>query len=370
VLALAALQIAVLTMTPGSDLFARFGHTAILVEDGDDQRVYNFGAFHGSDPALPRQFLHNRIPYFLGVSDFETFLGKYAARTIVGQVLALDEREARRLADLLAWTALPENREYKYDWFRNNCTTRTRDVVDAAIGGELRAQLTGRKAGRTIRGTLRDALWSVPSVFTAFSLALNQRVDGALTRWDELDMPADLMFGLREGLRADGRPLVASEWRIEGPLPRPRVQARFIQPLAEAVLLALLALGLLWPGRAARIAGGMGVAAWGLASGLVGLYLVAWWVLPYPDADASANLIAFSPLALVLVGSGIAHARGREARVGRRVVDLVLLATLVEAAAHLVGRGHQDHLRHAAYAVAALVLARAVLRRWAEVKKP
>src|SRR4051794_33497344 len=101
-------------MTPGGDLFARFGHTAILVEDGDDQRVYNFGAFHGSDPALPSQFVHNRIPYFLGVGDWETFAGKYAARTIVGQVLALDEREARRLADLLEWTAQPENREYQY----------------------------------------------------------------------------------------------------------------------------------------------------------------------------------------------------------------------------------------------------------------
>jgi hypothetical protein len=42
--ALAVLEITVLTMSPGADLFARFGHTAIRVEDEEGPRVYNFGA--------------------------------------------------------------------------------------------------------------------------------------------------------------------------------------------------------------------------------------------------------------------------------------------------------------------------------------
>ena len=90
---LAALAITVLTMSPGGDVFARFGHTAILVEDEAGARVYNFGAYRGSDPHLVSQFLHNAIPYYLSVNEIDRFAWKYRDREIVGQELALDEKQ-------------------------------------------------------------------------------------------------------------------------------------------------------------------------------------------------------------------------------------------------------------------------------------
>src|SRR4051812_9207025 len=97
-------------MTPGSDVFARFGHTALRVEDDSGVRVFNFGAFKGDDPQVVSQFLHNQIPYYLSVNELDAFARKYRDRTITAQVLALDESEARHLIERLEWTARPENR--------------------------------------------------------------------------------------------------------------------------------------------------------------------------------------------------------------------------------------------------------------------
>src|SRR6185369_8305531 len=99
-------------MSPGGDLFARFGHTAILVEDEAGARIYNFGAYKGSDPHIVSQFLHNAIPYYLSVNSIELFEHKYRDRLVTGQRLDLDEKEARALVERLEWTLRPENRAY------------------------------------------------------------------------------------------------------------------------------------------------------------------------------------------------------------------------------------------------------------------
>lgn len=48
----------VLTMAPHSDLFTRFGHTALMVEHAAtrEKKVYNFGEFDYDDPDLMELF--------------------------------------------------------------------------------------------------------------------------------------------------------------------------------------------------------------------------------------------------------------------------------------------------------------------------
>jgi hypothetical protein len=363
-----ALEVAVLTMTPGAELFARFGHTALRVVDGAGHvRIYNYGAFNGADPQLGRKFLENRIEYFLGAVDWEQFASRYASRTVTGQVLALDDGEADRLIRRLEETARPENRGYRYDWFRNNCTTKVRDILDETLGGALKAELARQPSGRTIRNTLEGALWSVPSLYSFFSLTLNRRVDEPLSRWDALDMPGDLMRGLRTLRRADGRPLVAEEWAWQGAAPRPRREPGWLLPSLAGLLLMLLAAGAVGRGPRARVAGGLGLAAWGLGSGLVALWCLVMWSLPYPDTDASANLIAYSPLALFEVPLAAAFARGRLPANGRRLLGRLLEALMVlaalEMAGHVLGLGRQQHLVYTVYALAAMGLGRLTLKR-------
>jgi hypothetical protein len=344
----AALLITVLTMSPGGDLFARFGHTAILVEDEAGARVYNFGAYKGSDPRIVSQFLHNAIPYYLSVNPIDLFERKYRDRVITGQRLDLDDKQARALVERLEWTLRPGNRAYQYDWFRQNCTTKTRDTIDEALGGWWRAQLSGGPARhhRTIRAFLLDALYTVPSVATLFSIGLNARVDQPLDAWQELAMPADLSRALGEARRPDGRPLLAETWTWRGPAPLPADQPAWLQPLGEALLLYLLFLGAL-----GRRVGGVGLMLWGSISLLFSLWFAFWTLVPYPDCTLSVNLFAYSPLGVVFIIDGVRLCRGRAPRWSRRAAEITVVLVL----ASLLSR--QQHLRYALYALVASLLA-------------
>jgi hypothetical protein len=334
VLALAVLEVAVLTMTPGSDVFSRFGHTAILVEDDQGIRVFNFGAFKGDDPHIFSQFLHNAIPYYLTKNDSQLFFYKYRNRRVLAQVLDLDESEARHLIEKLEWTARPENRNYKYDWFHNNCTTKTRDAIDEALGGILQEQFAGKppRGHPTIRKLMMDALWSAPSIGTLFSISMNDRAEEPLDSWSELAMPIDLMRGLREAKRSDGRPLVADEWTWDGPAPRPRNQATFIQPLCEALLLFLLMMGVLFRVR-------VGLYVWSLFCLILSAWFVFWSIIPYGYGFLTMNLLGYSPLMIFVL---LRH------RWARRILEIIILSTIFGL---IFAR--QVHLRYALYSLAA-----------------
>lgn len=336
-----ALAITILTLTPGSDLFARFGHTAILVEDGERRTVYNYGTYDGGDPAIVSQFLAGEIPYYLSAGDYDGFLRHYGARTITGQRLALDAAAARRVADFLEWNLRPENTKYRYDWFRNNCTTKTRDAVDLALGGGWRVQAATSPSGTTLREILRRALSTLPSVYLMFSVGLNARVDEPLSRWDAMAMPDELMEGLRAARRLDGRALVAEEWIWRGPLPRAKVEPRWLVPSLAALLLILIAF--------TRV----GVALWSLAAGFLGLWMLVWMFLPYGDAKWSANLIAYSPLWLSLLASRRSSLAARMR--AWRTIEIIFALTLLELVIHIFA-GRQAHLGFTAYALAATAL--------------
>jgi hypothetical protein len=360
--AIGALEIAVLTMTPGADLFARFGHTALSVDEGEGRiTVYNFGTYRSSDPQLFQKFIHGNIEYYLSTSDWERFERKYERRRITAQVLELTDGEAAHMAAALARTAQPENRSYKYDWFRNNCTTKVRDLIDETLAGALRRPLGGAPAPRRMRQVLRDALATFPTAYHAMSLALNERVDVPLSRWDEAAMPADLMKALAGARRADGRPLVAREWSIEPVGRGPWREPQWPLPSLAAALLGLLALGM-----RLRAVGGAALALWGLASGLVGLWCIAWWWMPYLDTHANANLVAWSPLALALVPAGALHAAGRlsgrAAWAARRLAETLLGAGALELSFHAIGIARQNHVGYALYALVATAIARIILR--------
>ena len=60
-------------------------------------------------------------------------------RPITLQRLNLTPAQKLALRDFLRWNEQEENRYYRYDYFRDNCSTRLRDALDHALGGALRA---------------------------------------------------------------------------------------------------------------------------------------------------------------------------------------------------------------------------------------
>ena len=129
------LAISLLTFGPGDHPFSKFGHQALLVEDHErgTRLVYNYGTFSFTSVWLVPKFLLGKYRYWLSVQPLERTIDAYAAenRSMVVQRLRLTAQQKRNVADFLSWNARDENKYYVFDYYRDNCATRLRDLIAA-----------------------------------------------------------------------------------------------------------------------------------------------------------------------------------------------------------------------------------------------
>ena len=157
-----------------------------------------------------------------------------SGRAVWEQDFDLDPAQADSLLTVLRWNAREENKFYRYDYYLDNCSTRVRDAIDAAVGGALRRAATGPSSGITWRSETMRLAADFPLLNFGMTFTLGPKADGALSRWDELFIPMHLRDAVRRvrtslpkrGLdRPTGRPfrLLANALASErAPLLRPR----------------------------------------------------------------------------------------------------------------------------------------------------
>ena len=129
--------ISVLTIGPGSSLSDSFGHSAIRVQDKSKNYdlVFNYGVYDFNDPNFYSNFIKGYLNYSLGVSYYKDFRSSYISnnRSIKEQVLLLPDVLNRKIADRLIFNSKPENKNYRYDYFSNNCSTIIKDIIDESL---------------------------------------------------------------------------------------------------------------------------------------------------------------------------------------------------------------------------------------------
>ena len=141
-------KVSVLTCAPGNEAYALYGHTGLRYCDnarGVDV-VFNYGYFDFSSPNFIWRFILGETDYMVGAVPYDVFCQEYLQRDsgIFGQELELTPEQARRLYYLLVENCLPVNRTYRYNYFYNNCTTKARDIIEAAVApdGEIKYATT------------------------------------------------------------------------------------------------------------------------------------------------------------------------------------------------------------------------------------
>jgi hypothetical protein len=311
----ADLRISVITIGPGAEVWERFGHNAIMVEDTStgEARWYNYGMFDFNAADFWPRFLKGDMRYWMAGGDVRSELGAYVERNRSVWVQELDLTPPERLAlkQFLEWNVLPENRFYHYDYYYDNCSTRVRDALDRVIGGAIKTQTEGLPSGTTFRSETRRLTESSLPVYIGIELGLGRPTDRPISEYEETFLPMALRDHLRQVTLRDSagatRPLV----KAEETLFRSTDQPPPAQPPTwwPWFLLAGLITGglLLVSGRAlagshaARWCFGIVAGGWTLLAGLGGLMLAALWALTNHTATyANENLLQLCPLALVL----------------------------------------------------------------------
>ena len=134
-------EVSILSCGPNNEVYALYGHTAIRVNDPAQNidLVFNYGVFSFDTPNFIYRFAKGETDYMLYPFQFNSFLEDYKKdqRSVREQVLNLSQKEKQQMFDFLVWNAKEENREYRYNYFFNNCASRVRDVVEKQVDGKV-----------------------------------------------------------------------------------------------------------------------------------------------------------------------------------------------------------------------------------------
>ena len=282
--------VSLLTFGPGDQAFAKFGHNALLVHDPSrppESRdlVFNYGAYSFDSPLLVLDFLKGDLRYWLSVSTLSRTVAGYRAvnRSVFVKQLALTPAQAQEIAGLLHENAKPENRYYRYDYYRDNCSTRVRDLLDKTLGGALeRASRTS--TAYSYRDHTRRLTRDSPLLFFGLDLAMGPYIDHPITEWEAMFLPMEVDGKLTK-LEIDHAgqrvPLVKNQGVLFSAI-RPELPETMSVPIWPWLLGGLaLGAGFYTLGRMRNRWGHLGFAAStglvGFIAGAAGMLLIALW---------------------------------------------------------------------------------------------
>ncbi len=315
------LSIYLATFGPGDDVASWWGHGSLVVEDKRLQhsRLYNYGMFSFDERMLAR-YAMGRLEFWVDDASPQGTFRLYRAlnRDVRLQELNLTPAQKVEMGRLLAENVRPENRNYLYQHYDDNCVTRLRDGIDKVLGGQLRQAMSvpGRM---TLREHTRRYTDIGPPMSLLLDFLMNDEIDRPVTRWQEAFLPDELERQLAEfqvvGEDGQKRPLVAKNLNIYEAQGRPETPAA---PPKYGPVLGLLGLALgagalalaIWGGRtggrAPRILLGLQNAVVGLVFGIPGLALLVMWLgTEHTVTWRNENLFLANPLTLLALPLGV-----------------------------------------------------------------
>ena len=208
------IYISLLTCSPGEELYAHYGHTAIRLQDTEAKVdwCFNYGTFSFEESNFYGKFVRGETYYQLSVETTEEFLSDYAEehRAVYEQRLNLTDEQARAMRDALLKNCRRENRSYLYNFVYDNCATRPYYLIKDVLGEELHSTYQGWE-GKTYREFIRH--YTRKNTVTDFmiNMLFGKRADQPMRGEQRLFLPEELMNYMSKVRLANGERLVREE---------------------------------------------------------------------------------------------------------------------------------------------------------------
>ena len=295
-----------ITFGPGHIYWERFGHNAIWLREPAEglDHTFNFGFFDFEQENFILRFMRGRMLYFsVGLSAArELEFYREQNRTIRAQKLHLSPAQYQRLRDYLLEEIRPENRDYRYDYYLNNCSTRIRDALDLALDGALAGHSQALPAELDFREHTRRLTQMQFWYYLGLQIGLGQPADRDITRWDEMFIPMVMADELAAMSASEtGSPPVLEDLVLNrSTAPQPGAMPDDVWP--RYLLLSLGITFVAWlSGKFMPVAWLEGLCgAWILLATTAGLLLTGLWLFTdHAVARPNANLLLFNPLVLL-----------------------------------------------------------------------
>jgi len=294
-------SISLLTCSPGPELHAAFGHSAIRVKDhyrGLDV-VFNYGTFDFEAPNFYLKFLRGELDYFLSTSSFIQFANyyQYFGRGVIEQKLNLNSSQKQELFDALNEALLPENRFYRYEFLENNCATKIPEIISAATGlnityeDQINTKTTYRKL---INEYLDKYSWNRFGI----TLILGSTVDHLITDTQMLFLP-DYLYKKMGSARLGEELLIENENNLVVRYFKPKNNSFFTSPLFLAILFLIFSFFRIWPKASSPILNKLEHLLFAVLS-VVGIFLVFMMLgTEHLATKNNFNTLWINPLAIL-----------------------------------------------------------------------
>ena len=330
--------------------------------------TFNYGIFNFDDDFTIR-FTQGKTDYLVVPMPTEAYLAEYLSRGAVREVTLLtDSLQRAQLWARLLDNIRPENATYRYNAFRNNCSTRPIDLYLETLPG-----YDPKQGPRSWRSVINELEAPSPWLVFGTDLAMGRELDELMTLWDQFFIPltaAELLTKLfvcyptAEGPRKI-RPVLSARWleAPEGVTPPPSpVEDSFwselLAPLPVFSLLLFASIGHFILRRQRRRLPGIAEGLLFLLAGLAGTLLCfIVFVSEHPMTYPNVAVLALNPLYLA---SFVLQLFGARWMLLRRLVyrvELVLLL-LCPLLAYLTGQTLHPAMYLLIAALALWILAR------------
>ncbi len=188
--------VSLVTCSPGQETYELYGHTGLRVRGSVPRPydvVFNYGVFDFSTSHFAWRFALGETDYMVLPVDFGLFMEEYRQRgsSVTEQVLNLQPYEADTLVRDLWANCLPQNRVYRYNFFTNNCTTKSRDMIETHVDGAVVYPV--RRPRYTYRQMVHQYTRLHPWAQEGNDLLLGAEADTLIGQHEEMFLPEYLM---------------------------------------------------------------------------------------------------------------------------------------------------------------------------------
>ena len=207
-------KIYLLTCTPGTEVWSKYGHTGIRVCDPARKMdiVFNYGIFSLMEKGFYLKFIQGETYYQLGIESYSYFVKFYSkiGRKTYLQELNLTQTQKQSVFDALLINYQPENRYYLYNFVFDNCATRPYHLLKQALQDTIISSYQGY-LNQPFRSTITHYTGPYSWVDLGINLVFGPKADQPMNNEQRLFLPEELMFYLSQAHLTDGTPLVIRE---------------------------------------------------------------------------------------------------------------------------------------------------------------
>ena len=169
-------------------------------------------------------------------------------RTVWQDRINLTNPQKEILYRRLQWNLEASNREYAYQYFFDNCTTRVRDYLDEALGGRLSEVYDG-VTDVTLRDQVQAHYASVSLIAFSLDILLNSNIDRKVSEWESMYLPLELrqrMAALTSDVAEEGQLLpLLSDQQLIMEFPPPRIESEAYRVASLSLLVPVIFLMLM-----------------------------------------------------------------------------------------------------------------------------